>query len=272
MVKHLFNVEGLVFLFSVDMEQLGCVIRGIYGESLDARNYLNRLFQYVTHLPEPNIQKYIELLFDEKKENFKEVHQMDEHKKFLVQILTELVNGFQLSLRELDTIWKNYLVLYDYKLKEYVLTDAHLCYLLFLIMKYKYADFEETMEKSNSETLGSMRELRKCKSLLEWESPFKYLLEVNQRLPLREVCGMLQGTKEPWINGTNIKIADADEATISFFPRDDLCDTIQFTPTTSFAGVLFAPDFASWGLIKDQNILRYMKDQLELITFDGEQG
>lgn len=272
-VKHLFNVEGLVFLFSVDMEQLGCVIRGIYGESLDARNYLNRLFQYVTHLPEPDVQKYIELLFEEKKENFKEVHQMDEHKKFLVQILAELVNGFQLSLRELDTIWKNYLVLYDYKLKEYVLTDAHLCYLLFLIMKYKYADFEEIMEKSNSETLGSMRELRNCKSLVEETSPFRDLLEENPRIPLREVCGILQGTNDPWIDGTNVKIAGADKETICFFYSDRRADTVvRFVPETSFAGVLFAPDFASWGLIKDQNILRYMKDQLELITFDGEQG
>lgn len=271
-VKHLFNVEGLVFLFSVDMEQLGCVIRGIYGESLDARNYLNRLFQYVTHLPEPNIQKYIELLFDEKKENFKEVHQMDDHKKLLVQVLAELVNGFQLSLRELNTIWKNYLVLYDYKLKEYVLTDAHLCYLLFLIMKYKYVDFEEAMEKSNSETLESMRELRKCKSLLEEDSPFKDLLEVNPRLPLREIWGVLRYAKNQGHNGTNIRIIYADGDVIRFYYGEGQRYIVETVPETSFAGVLFAPDFASWGLIKDQNIFRYMKDQLELITFDGEQG
>ena len=39
---------------------------------------------------------------------------------------------------------------------------------------------------------------------------------------------------------------------------------------TSFAGILYQPDFIHWEQIKNQNILRYMKDQLELIIFDGE--
>lgn len=271
-VKHLFNVEGLVFLFSVDMEQLGCVIRGIYGESLDARNYLNRLFQYVTHLPEPDVQKYIELLFEEKKENFEEFHRTENHKKLLVRVLAELMRGFQLSLRELDTIWKNYLVLYDYKLKAYASTEAHLCYLLFLIMKYKYADPEEKMERSGCGILADMREIRNCKRLVEETSPFRDLLEENPRIPLREVWGTLQYTMNHGINGTNVQIMDADEATIRFYYGENQWDIVQITQETSFAGVLFAPDLISWEQIKDQNILHYMKDQLELITFDGEKA
>ena len=269
-VKHLFNVDGLVFLFSVDMEQLGCVIRGIYGESLDARNYLNRLFQYVTHLPEPNVRKYIELLFDEKKENFEEVHQTDDHKKLLVEVLAELVNGFQLSLRELDTIWKNYLVLYDYKLKEYVLTEAHLCYLLFLILKYKYSNLEQKMSTDEALSLSELGGLYNCTEMMKKDSIFKDLLETAARMPLKEIDGTLRNTLNPRIEETKARIITVKEGRIRYSYGEEQCDYTCVRDITSFSGILFAPDLASWEQIKDQTIIRYMKNQLELITFDGE--
>ncbi len=269
-VKHLFNVEGLVFLFSVDMDQLGCVIRGIYGESLDARNYLNRFFQYVTHLPEPNMGKYIELLFDEKKQNFEEIHQFDMHKEMLVRILTGLVNGFQLSLRELDTIWKNYLVLYDYKLKEYECTEAHLCYLLFLIMKYRYADIESEVEKVGYETLAAMKELKFCNALLEKESPLKDLLKADVLEPLIVQTGTLRNTRNPIVDKIEARILKVENDRLKFSYGEDQIDHTCVQPTTSFAGVLYEPDFASWEKVKGQTIFQYMKDQLELITFGGE--
>ena len=141
-----------------------------------------------------------------------------------------------------------------------------------MIMKYKYADPEEKMERSGCGILADMREIRNCKSLVEETSPFRDLLEENPRIPLREVWGTLQYTMNHGINGTNVQIIDADEATIRFYYGENQWDIVQITQETSFAGVLFAPDLISWEQIKDQNILHYMKDQLELITFDGEKA
>ena len=269
-VKHLFNVDGLVFLFSVDMEQLGCVIRGIYGESLDARNYLNRLFQYVTHLPEPNVQKYIELLFEEKKKNFEEKHQTDEHKQLFVNIFTEYIKGFQLSLRELDTIWKNYLVLYDYKLKAYIPTEANLCYLLFLIIKYKYADIETEMKRKEQKHLSDMQELKNCVELLPADSQIQDLLNVDIEIPLKSLWGELRYTCNPRRERMDGQISEVKENRLKFIYGEEQVDFAEIWYKTSFAGILYQPDFIHWEQIKNQNIFRYMKDQLELIIFDGE--
>lgn len=269
-VKHLFNVEGLVFLFSVDMDQLGCVIRGIYGESLDARNYLNRFFQYVTHLPEPNMGKYIELLFNEKRQNFEEIHQFDMHKEMLVRILTGLVNGFQLSLRELDTIWKNYLVLYDYKLKDYECTEAHLGYLMFLILKYRYADMESEMAKAGYRTLSERKELKLCNRLLETESPLKDLLTADISQSLNDLTGTLRNTRNPILDKIEAKILRSENDRLTYSYGSGQIDYTCVQPTTSFAGILYAPDFGLWEKVKGQTIFQYMKDQLELITFEGE--
>jgi hypothetical protein len=64
-VKHFFSVPGIVFVLSIDKEQLGNAIRGYYGSNLiNADEYLRRFIDLEYSLPAPNIEKYILSLFE----------------------------------------------------------------------------------------------------------------------------------------------------------------------------------------------------------------
>jgi hypothetical protein len=45
-IKHLFNIEGVIFLLSINRPQLEKSIRKIYGEDIDSENYLHRFIDF----------------------------------------------------------------------------------------------------------------------------------------------------------------------------------------------------------------------------------
>ena len=151
-----------------------------------------------------------------------------------------------------------------------MLTEAHLCYLLFLILKYKYANLEQKMSTDEALSLSALGGLYNCTEMMKKDSIFKDLLETAARMPLKEIDGTLRNTLNPRIEETKARIITVKEGRIRYSYGEKQWDYTCVRDITSFSGILFAPDFASWEQIKDQTIIRYMKDQLELITFDGE--
>lgn len=63
-VKHLFSVEGLVFVLAIDREQLGESVRSLYGAKLDADGYLRRFIDLEYRLPEPDSEKFATAQFE----------------------------------------------------------------------------------------------------------------------------------------------------------------------------------------------------------------
>lgn len=62
-IKHLFSIENIVFVLSVDQSVLHESIKGFYGSSnISAENYLRRFVDIEYCLPEPSIDKYIYFL------------------------------------------------------------------------------------------------------------------------------------------------------------------------------------------------------------------
>jgi len=57
-IKHIFNVEGIVFVLAIDREQLLESIRTVYGSQTDAGRYLRRFVDYRYSLPDPKPDKY----------------------------------------------------------------------------------------------------------------------------------------------------------------------------------------------------------------------
>lgn len=87
-IKHIFSVSGIVFVLSIDKNQLGHAVRGVYGsESLNADEYLRRFIDLEYALPSPNTEAFIrylcnyfridEFLNSEKRQNF-EVFEFDQ--------------------------------------------------------------------------------------------------------------------------------------------------------------------------------------------------
>lgn len=64
-VKHLFNVQNIVFVLSIDKAQLCHSICGYYGsEKLNAEEYLKRFIDIEYKLPEPKVNTFVPYLYD----------------------------------------------------------------------------------------------------------------------------------------------------------------------------------------------------------------
>jgi len=61
-VKHLFSVDGVVFVIATDSEQLQHSIRAIYGNDFSGSEYLRRFFDQEYILPEPDYYSYCRYL------------------------------------------------------------------------------------------------------------------------------------------------------------------------------------------------------------------
>jgi len=63
-VKHLFSVNGLVFVLAIDREQLTESVKALYGSGFDAEGYLKRFIDLDFCLPDPNHEKFVDAQFD----------------------------------------------------------------------------------------------------------------------------------------------------------------------------------------------------------------
>lgn len=64
-IKHLFSVPGIVFVLSIDKEQLGHAVRGFYGsEKIEADEYLRRFIDVEYTLPQPNTRDFCNYLYN----------------------------------------------------------------------------------------------------------------------------------------------------------------------------------------------------------------
>lgn len=59
-IKHYFNNTKITFIFSIDIGQIQNTIKKYYGLQFDGIQYLDRFFDLVITLPEPNIEKYFD--------------------------------------------------------------------------------------------------------------------------------------------------------------------------------------------------------------------
>jgi KAP family P-loop domain len=63
-IKHLFDVEGVVFVLGIDRKQLSHSIKALYGLKFDAAGYLKRFIDIDYCLPEPSLESYCFYLFE----------------------------------------------------------------------------------------------------------------------------------------------------------------------------------------------------------------
>lgn len=61
-IKHLFDIDEIVFIIATDTTQLRHAITGLYGGDFDAANYLQRFFTRTYSLPEPSPHHFIEAM------------------------------------------------------------------------------------------------------------------------------------------------------------------------------------------------------------------
>ncbi|KAF0187572.1 MAG: KAP P-loop domain-containing [Desulfobulbaceae bacterium] len=134
-IKHLLDIEGLVFVLALDKQQLSHSVKGIYGADFDALGYLRRFIDIEYSLPECDIGKFIDQLYQtfgfddffERRTKYPALRYEVEHLK---NVFKMFASALKLSLREMEQIFsKMNLVIHSTNETSY-LYPALLAYLL----------------------------------------------------------------------------------------------------------------------------------------------
>ncbi|MEO5363728.1 MAG: KAP family NTPase [Magnetococcus sp. DMHC-8] len=95
-IKHLFAVEGVVFVLSQNREQLAAAVKSMYGQEMDAEGYLRRFIDLEFNMPAPSLEKYCNHLW----EHFGMQQLTDANpSRALLKIFTRMADSFQFDLR-----------------------------------------------------------------------------------------------------------------------------------------------------------------------------
>lgn len=142
LVKHLFSVEGVVFVLAIDKEQLKHSICGVYGsEQFDASSYLQRFIDIEYRLPDPDekfLVNYFLEYFDLTPTNSEDsMHSVSVYEKEQLSLLMlALFKEKKLTIRKLEKlIVRTRLALNTIRPREYKRPEL-LLYLAFLAQEF----------------------------------------------------------------------------------------------------------------------------------------
>ncbi|MBI3004000.1 MAG: hypothetical protein HYY49_01125 [Ignavibacteriales bacterium] len=115
-VKHLFNVDGIIFVLALDKEQLALSLQTVYGQGMDVDGYLRRFIDLEYHLPEPPKGLYASVLFDRFSihENLggRKIGNANLEREDLDKMFSELFHLFQLSLHDQEHCFAQLSIVY----------------------------------------------------------------------------------------------------------------------------------------------------------------
>ena len=154
-IKHLFDIEHIIFIVATDSKQLSHSINAIYGNEFESQRYLKRFFDQEYTLRTPNSYEYSYYLFEQygfldnsllysplEEEYYKD-------KNLNVQLFSLYADFFKLVPRDVNQVM---IVLSAIVLTWESKEKLHLGYMLFLIMLkqkdddsfYQYLKLNET--------------------------------------------------------------------------------------------------------------------------------
>lgn len=134
-IKHFFSVPNIVFVLSIDKEQLGYAIKGVYGnDNIDSNQYLKRFIDIEYSIPEPRSGIYYSYLYEyfdfasffnsSERKNYRELSR--DESEFL-NIAALLFHESTVSLRQQEKIFAHSrLALRSFKKNEYVIPVIYL--------------------------------------------------------------------------------------------------------------------------------------------------
>ncbi|ELA7355279.1 NTPase KAP [Vibrio alginolyticus] len=105
-IKHIFDIEGVVFVVATDTEQLQHAVKAVYGEGFDAKIYLGRFFNSRYSLKAPNLENFLDAHSDASKLSGDylrdlniEVFPYNEDAQTTLRNISVILNTFSVSAR-----------------------------------------------------------------------------------------------------------------------------------------------------------------------------
>ncbi len=107
-IKHLFSVDGLLFILAVDEPQLAQAVTSVYGTGIDSRGSLARFLDWRYSLPKPKLSVICEYLAS--RYRLSELPWVREGSDFtsinvFVEFLAIYADGYSMSVRELEQVF-----------------------------------------------------------------------------------------------------------------------------------------------------------------------
>lgn len=256
-VKHLFNVSGIVFLFSLDIRQLSQCVKTVYGADFEAVGYLERFFNYLSILPRGNTIQFHRIFFEK--------CGIGHIESELQEKILKIFEVYNLSLREAKTVMCAYYVLQETSLNQYAdLDEATILYLYFLCMKYKHPlMFYDCVFRSDNELME--------KFLLNHPIPFISITSSKSKTIIPLICTtQCIGELSFEVIKAKRTVYDVDKSI-----RRILDDIVAFDDGSSvridkgltLSYLLYTPDLKKYEEIYHLRMIEYIYRQLELCDF-----
>lgn len=267
-VKHIMDVPNVVYLFSLDVQQLGAAIKKVYGSETDATAYLMRFFSYYSRLPDADI----EFLLQSSMSDIREIQSFDgiEHD------LSIIAKAMNFNARDLETVSKVYRIMIDTFLREYHCSVAYKLYWTLLCAKYKNpSEFHNEMNGIfDDATSKGVMFLGKYSSKVNLTVPLKILRD-NKPLESQHYNIFKDGERidsAKWII-VGAKITGDDSIAMSVTsetwgnPISAFTTSIEVTPRETISGLLYFPDLFRWDEIKTLTPGQFLLQQMEMFNF-----
>lgn len=253
--KHLIDVPNVIFIFALDITQLKSAIHHFYGDSIDADGYIFKLFDYIAVLPHPSIAEYIKKKSGFIDENLSNSLEFQKQALFLLN---------HCSLREIDTIFSVYLLLWNIKLSHYVEEKAWILYFFLLFLKYKHRDCFSSLLKDSGIYSDSVSSQLKPYKLIDPVTSL--ILHANMPLIPENLRVSCDGRKELPLARVNYPVRE-----FSVKNSDSSITTynVRFHENTyTIYNLLFYENFSAI-LRADKNMTfgQYLHQQLEMFDF-----
>jgi hypothetical protein len=151
-IKHIFGIDGMIFILSIDTKQLSESIKSQYG-NIDATSYLRRFIDMEYKLNNPSIDKFCAYLY----RDVYQLHTILKEKQIKkdaspeydeLAMLKYLAKSLNLNLREIEQIFIQLRIIF--KTIEPRIFELHFrIIILLIVMKMKFAQHYELLKKNN---------------------------------------------------------------------------------------------------------------------------
>lgn len=268
MVKHLFDVENMVFVFALDISQLSYSVQSVYGNGIDSTGYLCRFFDYISKLPKFDVNTYIDSILEKNKLINYDLKKETTKQGRLVQVnftstFKELANVYNLSLRDINTIYSSFLLFEKMELSEVRNLKLYQLYLFLMIMKYKasncfYKMFIKKESLSGEIFLDKIRKLDRM--LYDYTNFINF---IDKDCIIRNIDA-----------GDGYKIGNVDMINSEIrYSRGDGFHYIDehLKKEELYNGILSYNDLMKWNEIKDLNLKDFIHRKLEMFDFSWKE-
>lgn len=222
-------------------------------------------------MTKPNLNQYINYLIEErplKRKVLKQIYGEYDHLKEVNfnDIFLDFAENMNLSLRDVNTIYSNFLIFEELELKNTECMEAYSLYLMLLILKYKYSEVFNRIFVNKDKNIASnelFSNYTRKNNFFKSET-ISYIIN-NDKINEKVFEVKNEGVS------ANGKITENNYNNVEVYKKEYFATTlIKNNSTLNVSNCLFCDDINKWDEIKEKTLSEYIQEKLEFFDFGFE--